>query len=170
MDYYGYDARGLYEPAERKSGSDSLVWISILAVVLAVIAWYGLREGWFAGEASLRGFVVDDYGHAFTTASVALVDSNGKPTYTTEVTGNGRFEFDGVRPGKYLISVITEFGKFPGGLDVFLKKNSTEEFKVIVPQSWFSQQKLAALKTEKRAETEKKRLEDDSCSTGGGGG
>jgi hypothetical protein len=146
MGNYGSDYQGLYESSSRKSVSDSFVWISILAVVLAVIAWYGIKEGWFAGEASLHGFVVDDYNHAFTMASVALIDSKGDQAYTAGLSSDGKFEFADVKPGKYLLSVNTEYGKIPGGLDVFLKKNGKEEYKVIVPQQWFTEQKTAAQK------------------------
>ncbi len=152
MGYNDYGSRGLYESQGRKPVSDSVVWLSIFAVFFIVIGWYGLREGWFAGEATLNGYVVDDYEQSVSLATMALLNSRGEQVYTAGLSTDGKFSFDSIKPGKYLLIVNTEFGRYPGGLDVFLKKNDVEEFKVVLPQQWFSEQKAAALKaTQKRS-------------------
>lgn len=146
MGYNDYGSQGLYESQGRKPVSDSLVWLSIFAVVLVVIGWYGFREGWFAGEATLNGYVVDESEQSVSMATIALLNNKGEQIYTAGLSPDGKFNFDGIKPGKYLLIVNTEFGRYPGGLNVYLKKSDVEEFKVVLPQSWFTEQKTAAQK------------------------
>ncbi len=60
------------------------------------------------GRGSLRGLVMDELGAAVVGASVVLNDTNGVQKAVTTTNSEGVYVFNGVQPGKYLLTAVAE--------------------------------------------------------------
>ncbi len=77
---------------------------SFLAVVLLCSVISFAQQG----RGSLRGLVTDELGAAVVGASVILNDASGVQKAATTTNGEGVYVFNGVAPGKYLVSAMAE--------------------------------------------------------------
>lgn len=79
-------------------------------------------------SASISGKIIDDKGSATPSASVALFTSKDSSLNKVVVTDNsGEFEMQGIKPGKYFISVTS----------VGYKKGGSKSFELKEAQSYF---------------------------------
>jgi hypothetical protein len=73
-----------------------------------------LLSGWCvaASGASWRGVLRDASGIPVAGATITLHDASGKPVFTATTTPTGEFEFSGIAPAKYGVTVATSTAQF----------------------------------------------------------
>lgn len=60
----------------------------------------------------VTGYMADEITYAYITTGGRVIIS-GDGTYETQLLGNGAFEFEGVAPGAYVVSIVDVEGYNP---------------------------------------------------------
>lgn len=97
-----------------------------------------------AGKSTLRGLVTDELGAAVVGASVVLNDVNGVQKAATTTNGEGVYVFNGVQPGKYLVTATAEGFAASEGAEVDLNAGQRQTQDLMLRVTFEEQVTVAA--------------------------
>ena len=120
----------------RKSWESFAPWLILVAVALVVFTMHANTQGWFAGKATLKGFVSDGYNKLYAFTAVNLIDESGRVAYTATVDRDGFFEVAGADPGVYVIQVNSVNGPYEETCTLYLGRSKTEEISIFLDEDF----------------------------------
>ena len=150
MGKYEPDYYSPYYSEPAKSGGGVLVWLVGAAIVLAFLGYYGATQGWFAATGSLSGVVIDERNTPITIGTLRIAGADGSTTYSAHVGSDGTYNLLGIKPGTYMVTLVTPYGTYPNSFEVFITGRKENKVGFWFERSWFTEQEARANKPARR--------------------